>query len=276
MSAHPPRPRKALGQHWLKDSAVLRRIARRATASLGSGDTLIEAGAGTGLLTTRLAQGVQKLIAVEIDDRLAEALAHRFANSPSVVVVHEDILALTAEEILARGGGRMPYAVVGNLPYFAGTAIVRHFLYAKVPPSWMLVTLQAEVAERMAATIGSMSYLSVETQFVATAKVLFQVPPRAFQPPPKVNSAVLRLDLRQPREVEVDDHEAFLEVVRAGFAAPRKQLRNSLAVGLRISTGEAAPIISGAGLDARLRPGALSLMNWRDLYFAQRACRKTA
>ena len=116
-----------------------------------------------------------------------------------------------------------------------------------------------------------MSYLSVEMQTLASARILFYLPPRAFKPPPKVRSAVVRLDVLDTSETEVDDREAFLALARAGFAAPRKRVRNSLAIGLRIPPSEADEILSRAGVDAEQRPANLTLADWREVYFAWRS-----
>ena len=262
------RPRKALGQHWLVDRRLLARIA--AAADFTDEDTVIEVGAGTGLLTELLAQRARRLVAVEVDPNLVARLRERFADRPQVSVVEADILAQPPEELLLRGGGRLPYVVVGNLPYFIGTATVRHFLQARAQPRWLVVTLQAEVARSMAAGPGHMRYLGVETQLFAEARILFSLPPGAFRPPPKVRSAVLRLDVHEGSAVEVDDRDAFLDLVQAGFAAPRKRLRNSLAIGLRTGPAAAEAMLLAAGIDPTLRPAALSLEDWRRLYRAYR------
>src|SRR5438093_5565731 len=269
MSVHTGvRSRKSLGQHWLTDRAALKRIVD--LAEIDDPDTFIEIGAGTGLLTGFLAERAGKLIAVEVDERLASRLTEKFAGLENLTVLTSDVLENTPEDLLSAGGGNLPYVVVGNLPYFIGTVIVRRFLEARVRPRRLIVTLQAEVAESMAAPPGRMSYLGVEVQTLAEAKVLFQLPPRAFKPPPKVRSAVVRLDVRDTSDVEVDDREAFLSVVRAGVAAPRKRLRNSLAVGLRVSPSEAGEVLSRAGVDPGQRPANLSLSDWREVYFAYR------
>ena len=260
------RPRKSLGQHWLIDRAALKRIAK--AAQITGEQTVMEIGAGTGLLTGLLAEQARRLIAVEVDGVLATRLGERFATNDAVRVLERDVLGTTPEELLVAGDGGVPYVVVGNLPYFIGTAIIRRFLEAAVRPRSLVVTLQAEVAEGLAATPGRMSYLSVETQTLASARILFYLPPRAFKPPPKVRSAVVRLDVLDTSEAEVDDREAFLALARAGFAAPRKRVRNSLAIGLRIPSPEADEILSAASVDPEQRPANLTLADWREVYFA--------
>jgi 16S rRNA (adenine1518-N6/adenine1519-N6)-dimethyltransferase len=263
------RAHKSLGQHWLSDSRYLSRIA--AAGEIDAADTVVEIGPGTGLLTERLAERASKLIAVEVDPRLAAGLRERFTGRPNVVILEADVLEMSVEQILAAGEGGLPYVVVGNLPYYIGTAIVRKFIQDRIRPRRLVVTLQAEVARNMAAAPGHMSYLSVETQVFASAQVLFRIPPRAFRPPPKVDSAVVRLDPPEDPDVEVDDVASFLALARAGFAAPRKRLRNSLAIGLRIEPLAAEAIIARAGLDPARRPAELGLSDWRALYFAHRA-----
>jgi 16S rRNA (adenine1518-N6/adenine1519-N6)-dimethyltransferase len=135
----------------------------------------------------------------------------------------------------------------------------------------MVVTLQAEVAERMTASPGRMTYLGVETQIYAEARLLFRVPPRAFRPPPRVHSAVVRLDVRPAPLVAAADVPGFLQTVHAGFAAPRKRLRNSLAIGLGIEASEADAILAAAGVDGQQRPALLDIDAWRALFEAVRA-----
>jgi 16S rRNA (adenine1518-N6/adenine1519-N6)-dimethyltransferase len=203
-------------------------------------------------------------------------LHERFAANPRVAVLQRDILETTPEGLLTAAEGRLPYVVVGNLPYYIGTAIIRRFLEATVRPRRLIVTLQAEVAESIAAAPGRMSYLRVEMQSLASAKLLFYVPATAFKPPPKVRSAVVRLDVLDASDAEVDDREAFLALARAGFAAPRKRLRNSLSIGLRVSATEAAAILDDAGVGADQRPAMLTLPDWRSIYFAYRGRQEAA
>jgi 16S rRNA (adenine1518-N6/adenine1519-N6)-dimethyltransferase len=165
----------------------------------------------------------------------------------------------------------LPYVVVGNLPYFIGTAIVRRFLEARAKPRWLLVMLQSEVAEAMCAAPGEMTFLSAQVRMYAECRVLFQVPAKAFRPPPKVRSAVVRLDVLEGPAVEVDDIGAFLEFIAAGMAAPRKQLRNSLAVGLGVKGGEVDALLAEAEIEGSRRPAELSLEEWREVYRARLA-----
>ena len=257
-----------MGQHWLVDHRILTRIAR--AADFTPDDTVVEVGAGTGLLTALLARRASRLIAIEIDPDLAAALRERFHGCDNVSVLESDVLALAPEEILSRGGGRLPYVVVGNLPYSIGSAIVRHFLSARAQPRWLLVTLQSEVARNMAAGPGRISFLSVQTQYYAQPRVLFDIPPGAFRPPPKVRSALLRLDTLDDPAVDVVDRKAFLRLVQAGFAAPRKQLRNSLAIGLKCRPADAEATLAEAALDPSRRAQTLTLDEWAALYNAYR------
>ncbi len=264
----PYRRRRALGQHWLIDRRILARIAR--AADFTADDTVVEVGAGSGLLTALLARRASRLIAVEVDPDPAAALRDRFHGRDNVSVLESDVLALAPEDMLLRGGGTLPYIVVGNLPYSIGSAIVRHFLAGRTQPRWLLVTLQSEVARNMAAGPGRMSFLSVETRYYAEPQILFDIPPEAFRPPPKVMSTLLRLDTLAGTAVEVVDRAAFFRLVQAGFAAPRKHLRNALAIGLKCRPIEAEAMLVEAGLDSIRRAQTLTLDEWAALYRAYR------
>ncbi|MGQ9572840.1 MAG: 16S rRNA (adenine(1518)-N(6)/adenine(1519)-N(6))-dimethyltransferase RsmA [Dehalococcoidia bacterium] len=263
------RPRKSLGQHFLTDSRILQRIL--AAASLSSADTVVEVGAGTGKLTQALASAAGKVIAVEIDEGLCGHLRRLLATYPNVELVCGDILALPPNELLARARASPPYVVVANLPYYIASAVLRHFLESSQPPARLMAMVQAEVAQSIAAVPGRMSFLSVSIQFYAHAKILFYVPPRAFHPSPKVRSAVIRLDVRAEPAVAVDDRQAFFQLVQAGFAAPRKQLRNGLALGLGIEPAAARELLETTNIDPTRRAQTLSLDEWGHLYRAWQA-----
>ena len=233
-------PSKALGQHFLTDYTCVTRIVE--AAELSPADTVIEIGPGLGVLTDRLAAVAGRVIAVELDTELAARLRNQMPAT--VTVVEGDALTVEPVELLQTAGlpPATPYVLVGNLPYNVGTAIVRRFLEAEHPPRRLVVMLQKEVAEAMTAPEGEMGLLSVSVQVYAKALKLFNVPPRAFYPPPRVTSAVIRLDLREQAVIAPEERERFFGVVRAGFSAPRKQLRNTLAQGL-----EMAPKAVGIG-----------------------------
>jgi 16S rRNA (adenine1518-N6/adenine1519-N6)-dimethyltransferase len=223
---------------------------------------VVEIGPGLGVLTERLAGAASKVIALELDTELAERL--RANSPPNVTVIEGDALLVTPEELLAAAAlpPGTPYVLAGNLPYNVGAAIVRRFLEADRPPARLIVMLQKEVAESMAAPEGALGLLGVSVQVYARARKLFNVPSRAFYPPPRVTSAVVRLDVLETPVVPVDERERFFRVVRAGFSAPRKQLRNTLAQGLSMPPGQIAAAIEAEGLQPGLRPQQLRVEDW--------------
>ncbi len=254
------RARKSLGQHFLTDGHVLRRIVDALAPT--PDEAVIEIGAGLGGLTAALAERARRVIAIEIDAALAERLRERFAGR-NVVVVRGNALDLEPAALLAQAGETGPYAVAGNLPYFIAQPLLRHYLEAAPQPSRLVVMVQAEVVESIVARPGRMSLLGVSVQVYGEPRLLFSVPPSAFYPPPKVRSAVVRIDvLPRPR---ADDLEALFRVARAGFSARRKQIRNALAHGLRIDAVAAAALLAAAGVDPTLRAQALSLESWAAL-----------
>ncbi len=257
-------PAKTLGQHFLTDRGIVNRIVR--AAGTNSIDALIEVGSGLGALTEGLAAVAPRLIAVETDPGLAERLREIHADS-QVQVVEADVLRCSPEDLLVQAGVSplAPFGVVGNLPYNAGVAIVRHFLESQPAPSWLVVMLQREVAEAICASPGRLGILGVSIQVYARPVHLFNVQPRAFYPSPKVTSSVLRLDVLPQALVAPEDRDVFFDLVRAGFSAPRKRLRNSLSDGLRRPAAETQSLLEQAEIDPNLRPGALAVEDWLDL-----------
>ncbi|MCX7856086.1 MAG: 16S rRNA (adenine(1518)-N(6)/adenine(1519)-N(6))-dimethyltransferase RsmA [Anaerolineae bacterium] len=256
---HGLEPRRELGQHFLVDERALARIV--AAAELTMEDNVLEIGAGVGNLTRLLAKEAGRVIAVEIDRRFLPVLEAELAGWPNVRLVAGDILALDPSELMGEG----PYKVVANLPYAITSAVLRHLLEARVPPQRMVVTVQREVAERIVARGGQMSLLAVSVQFYGRPQLLFRLRPGAFYPPPEVESAVVRIDCHPQPPVEVADVARFFQVVRAGFSHPRKQLSNSLASGLGISSEKAADALQSAGIDPRTRAERLALEDWARL-----------
>jgi 16S rRNA (adenine1518-N6/adenine1519-N6)-dimethyltransferase len=255
------RPRKALGQHFLADGRVLNRIVK--AAEIESQDLAVEIGPGQGALTRRLIDRGAQVVAIELDHHLAATLPDRLGNPPNLTVIEGDARTVDLNSLV---DPHAVYKVLGNLPYYAANPIVRRFLEAANQPQLMVVTLQEEVARSMAAAPGKMGFLSVAIQYYADSKVVCTVPPRAFRPPPKVTSAVVRLDIRPVPAVNVTEDEAFFALVRAGFASPRKQLRNSLAHGLRVPPADVTQLLDSLDLDGSRRPATLSIGEWASIY----------
>lgn len=253
-------PSKALGQHFLTDYACINRIV--AALELSAGDTVVEIGPGLGVLTERLAKAAGHVIAVELDKELATRLRGQVPGN--VTVIEGDALEVEPEHLLEAAGlpPDTPYVLAGNLPYNVGTAIVRRFLESTHSPRRLVVMLQKEVAEGMTAPDGELGLLGVSVQVYARARKLFNVPPRAFYPPPRVTSAVIRLDPYDDPLIAPGERERFFRVVRAGFSAPRKQLRNTLAQGLGLPPGDVAAAIEAEGLQPSLRPQQLRIDDW--------------
>jgi 16S rRNA (adenine1518-N6/adenine1519-N6)-dimethyltransferase len=253
-------PRKSLGQNFLADQRALERIVE--AAELGPEDIALEIGPGLGTLTRLLAERAGRVIAVELDQRLVEILSQTLAGLPNVEIIHGDILELNPADLLERQMTSLQYKVVANLPYYITSAILRHLLTATVRPKLMVVTVQLEVARRMTAQPGDMSLLAVSVQFYGRPRIVTRIKASAFYPSPQVDSAVVRIDLHSRPVVKVDDADSFFEVVRAGFAQRRKQLRNALAAELALPASEVAQALSRAGVNTKRRAQTLSIEEW--------------
>jgi 16S rRNA (adenine1518-N6/adenine1519-N6)-dimethyltransferase len=254
------RPSKGLGQNFLIDPAALEKIV--AAAGLTPDDAVLEVGAGLGTLTRRLAQEAGRVVAVELDQRLIPVLDSVLAGLDNVTLVQGDILALDPAALFQPPISNLQYKVVANLPYYITSAVLRHLLEAALKPQRMVLTVQREVAERIVAKPGQMSLLAVSVQFYGQPRLLFRLKPGSFYPSPEVESAVMRVDLHPTPPVPVEETAAFFRVVRAGFAQRRKQLRNTLAAGLRQPPEEVADRLREVGVDPRQRAEALSLEEW--------------
>lgn len=242
--------RHALGQHFLIDGAVAERAIQ--LAELAPGQRVLEIGPGRGALTDRLRAAGHPVVAVELDEALADALERR--GDAGLQIVRGDFLRV---DLARLGDGPLP--VVANLPYSTGTAIVSRLLEQPSRFPRLVVMLQLEVAERLCAAPGSRSYggLTVLCALHAVATMGFVVPPRAFAPPPKVDSAVVRLDACTEPRADVGEFRLFRRVVQTAFGQRRKTLRNALSAGFG---GEvASALLQRAEIDPRRRAETLSL-----------------
>ena len=254
--------RKSLGQHFLIDDEVLRTVAT--AAELSASDIVMEIGPGLGVLTKELAKRAGRVISVELDSPLASALGQTLASLENVTVVEGDILKFEPAALLG-GQETANYKVVANLPYYITSAVLRHFLEAKLKPQVMVVMVQKEVAEAIVAKPGRMSLLSVSIQLYGEPEVVSYVPARCFYPLPEVSSAILKVAL-YPRPVVAKDSEGFFQLVRAGFCASRKQLVNSLAQGLGLPKARVLPLLEKVGIMPKRRAETLTLTEWAQLW----------
>jgi 16S rRNA (adenine1518-N6/adenine1519-N6)-dimethyltransferase len=260
LARHSLRPKQRLGQTFLADESALEKVA--AAAAIQPGDTVLEIGPGLGSLTRHLAERAARVIAVEVDGALLPALEEVLRPYANVEVIQADILQLD----LGRVPGLAPgYLVAANIPYYITSAIVRRLVEAPVRPARIVLTVQREVAERIAAAPGDLSLLAVSVQFYAQPRIIARLPAGAFYPRPEVDSAVLRLDVLPQPAVSVADVEVFFRVVKAGFSQKRKQLRNALAGGLRLPPADADALLARAGLVSQRRAETLTLEEWAAL-----------
>lgn len=253
-------PKKSLGQNFLADPQILSRIS--SAADLDHEDEILEIGPGLGSLTKHLAPHVKRVVAVELDERLIPILNDQLAAFENVELVHADILELDLAEYFDSN-----YKVVANVPYYITGAILRHILSSNHKPSIMVLTVQEEVAERMAARPGQMSILSTTVQMYAQVEVLFNIKAGAFWPRPDVDSAVVLLSLYEIPVVKPEDEEGFLRLVKLGFSQKRKQLQKNLRA-LGYSRKELMSSLAQVGVDGRRRAETLSIEEWLEVYQA--------
>ncbi len=259
--------RKGLGQHFLIDDEVLEAIV--AAAELDSTDTVIEVGPGLGIMTAELAKQAGWVIAIELDNKLADILRKTLAHD-NIVILNEDVLGSDPKAVLQERAPSFPatlspYKVVANLPYYITSPVLRHFLESSVKPEVMVVMVQKEVAEAIVAGPGQRSVLSISVQFYGRPSIVTYVPAAAFYPAPEVDSAVVKIDVYPRPPVDVDE-EGFFKLVRAGFTAARKQAANSLAQGLKLPKAEVLALLENANINPQRRAETFTLEEWATLW----------
>ncbi len=254
-------PRHSLSQNFLTDDDALDSIV--SAADLTAGDRVLEIGPGLGVLTRRLLAAGCEVIAVEIDPRLAEYLRREFDTEPHLRLIEGDALGLDPEELFVGGG----YKVVANIPYHITSPLLHLVLGGPHPPDVAVLLVQREVAERVAAPAGSMSYLSVFVQNIAEAEVVARVPAAAFEPAPDVDSAVLRLIRRPTPAVALDDdRDGFHRIVQAGFRQRRKQVHNGLSRELPLDRPVVEAALATCAIAPDRRPQTLTVDEWVCLF----------
>ena len=246
------RPRRRLGQHFLVDEALRDRVI--AAAGIGADDEVLEIGAGPGTLTQHLVRMARRVVAVEVDGRLLQRLR---SSAPTAEVVNEDVLKVDPAVLFPEGGE----IVVGNIPYYLTGALVPHLLVRKPRPRRLSLVVQREVARRWCG-VGGWSLATVAVQTFSEPTIEFELPPEAFEPPPRVTSALVILEVRAAPAVEVDDLDGFFRFVEAVFQFRRKQLRAALARVAHLSGDEAAAGLRSLGIEPQRRPQTLGLSEW--------------
>jgi len=285
------KPKKSLGQNFLKDANVVQKIIE--AANLKKDDVVLEVGPGTGALTKELVKHAGKVVAVELDDRLIGTLQDKFKGQENIEIVHNDILKINLSELLKnhisvipaeagiqkswsnqnerldsrlRGNDKVYYKLIANIPYYITSLIIRHFLENEVAPKEMIVMVQKEVAERIVAMSGKMSILAVSVQYYAKAEYLFDVPRNFFDPAPEVDSAVIKISRNKKQETRnKEEVKKFFQIVKAGFSARRKTLANNLANSFHKDKKEIENILEKQGFSKTVRAQELSVEEWMGL-----------
>lgn len=251
------------GQNFLIEEDVYEKIV--AAADLKNDDTVLEVGPGLGFLTAKLAEKAGKVIAVELDDKLAAYLrgkkaADRISN---LEIFNENVLDLNFKDekyqILNTN-----YKIVANLPYNITSVFIRKFLTIEHKPEEMILMLQKEVAERICAKPGDMSLLALSVQYFAEPEIVFYVPKENFWPMPKVDSAIIKIKSKKETRKNIDEKD-FFRMAKFGFSAKRKMLKNNLAGGLHITPAEVEKILVKIGLNPKARAEELALEDWEKL-----------
>lgn len=265
------RPDKGLGQNFLIDEVALQRVVD--AAELQPEEAVLEIGPGLGSLTRLLATACRRVVAVELDAALIPALQEMLAAYPNVQIVQGDILALDPVMLMREDEARTApdYCVVANIPYYITSALIRHLLETRQPPRKLALTVQREVAERICAAPGDLSLLALSVQVYGHPRVAARIPAGAFYPPPKVDSAVIRVDLYDQPVIPAAYLPSFFRLAKAGFSQKRKTLRNALAGGMAWKPEQAEALLRQADIDPRRRAETLSLEEWGALTYAQAA-----
>ncbi len=262
--AHHMRPNKAFGQNFLVDRAILQRIIE--AAEIEPTDQVLEVGAGTGVLTRELAKHARRVVAVELERDMLALLTKTTGEFRNVELLARNLLYLDPQEVFEQE----PYKLVANLPYYITAPTFRHFLESGNAPRLLVVMVQYEVAQRIVAGPGDLSLLGVSIQFYGQPKIIAHVPARAFYPAPKVDSAILRVDVRKQVPLTPEQRDSFFRLVQAGFAERRKQLHNSLTHHLHQKNEEVRASLMAANIDPSRRAETLSIEDWLRLWHAMR------
>ncbi len=263
----------SLGQNFLVDKNIIDKIVE--SAELDENSLVIEIGPGMGALTESLLEIAGKVVTIEIDSHIIPLLEENLGKNDKLEIINQDVLKVDFSEIITRekmrwkerGGTIGKVAVLGNLPYYITTPIIMGILEKEVEMDTMVIMMQKEVAERIVAKPGSKIYgaLSIACQFYCETDYVATVPRTVFQPQPKVDSAVLKLDRRKSLPWEVSDRELFFKIVRAGFNQRRKTILNSVSTLDGLEKSELSDMLEQQKIDPRRRAETLSIEDFAGL-----------
>ena len=250
---------KGFGQNFIVNPGVCPKIVE--AAGIGPEWGVLEVGPGIGVLTRELARRAARVVAVEVDNRLPPLLAETLAGYDNVEIVMRDILKVDIAALIREKFAGMPVAVCANLPYYITSPILMRLLEEKLPIRQITVMVQKEAAERICAAPGTRQAgaISYAVAYYAKPQVLFSVQPGSFYPPPKVTSAVIRLEVHPEPPVPVPDEAAYFRLVRAAFGQRRKTAANAISAGLGVPKARVTAALEQAGLPATARPEQLTL-----------------
>lgn len=250
---------KSLGQNFLTDKNIIDQIIE--SSGISSNDLVIEIGPGIGVLTKEALETAGKVIAIEIDQRLIPILEETLADYDNFQIINADILKTDLHAVIEANKGYDAVRIIGNLPYYITTPIIMKILEDAVPADSITIMMQKEVADRIKAPVGSKNAgaITAAVQFYCEVTQIASVPKEVFIPRPKIDSAVLRLDVRKSPAVEVMDKQVFFECIKKGFGQRRKTILNSLSGAGGISKEALAEIFEHTGIDPQRRAETLSL-----------------
>lgn len=250
---------KALGQNFIINPSVCPRIAEEGNAKSGFG--VIEIGTGIGVLTAELARRADKVVAIEIDDRLLPILEETLAEFDNVKIVNADVMEVDLHKLIAEEFGGMEVAVCANLPYYITSPIIMMLLESRLPISSITVMVQKEAGVRLTAKMGTrdVGAVTAAVRYFSEPKLLFNVSRGSFMPAPNVDSCVIRLDVLNESRDDVKNEKFFFKVVRGAFSQRRKTLANSLSSSMGIEKSVVYDAIKSAGLAETVRPEQLSM-----------------
>ena len=251
------RYKQSLGQNFLYDEGLLAELT--AAAGVTKDEDVLEIGPGCGSLTKHLCDAANRVLAVELDERLIPLLHAFLDEKKNLTVVQGDVMSLNLQEVTAEL--KKPFAVVANIPYYITTPLIKLLLGGDLPVSRLALMVQQEVADKILARPGEDGWgpLSILCQFLCEPRLAVKVPAEMFTPPPKVDSAFVVLPVREKSAVEVKDRDLFFRVANAAFALRRKTMVNNLCATFRVDRAKAVEWVTGAGLDEKIRGEKLTL-----------------